>query len=144
MLLFFPLLSTRLRPPASPGGSGRSEGPRALSTEVNNVAFGRSRKTSNCKPGLLSLSGYAADAGWPPRTKHTVLCSHLRKHVSSADTWTHTLTKHKRTGCAVASCHQRVQTMCPHHPLASARDSFRDQRMSLRMSDRQNGPSRQQ
>ena len=30
MLLFFPLLSTRLRPPASPGGSGCSEGPRSF------------------------------------------------------------------------------------------------------------------
>lgn len=66
MLLFFSLLSTRLRPPSSPGGSGPSEGP-ALSLQRTMLLLAEA-KTSNCKPGLLSLSGDAADAGWPPHT----------------------------------------------------------------------------
>lgn len=66
MLLFFSLLSTGLRPPSSPGGSRPSEGP-ALSLKWTMLLLAKA-KTSNCKPGLLSLSGYAADAGWPPHT----------------------------------------------------------------------------
>lgn len=55
----------------SPGGSGPSEG-RALSLKW--IMFLAEAKTSNCKPGLLSLSGYATYAGWPPHT-NTEYCA---------------------------------------------------------------------
>lgn len=85
--------------------------------------FWAEAKTSNCKPGLLSLSGYVTYAGWPPHT-NTEYCTFIwgSKFFCCLQINTQ-MNKHpframrtQRAGCAVASCHQRVQTICPHHP----------------------------
>lgn len=105
----------------------------------NNVAFDRfkknktiiitQKKACNWKPPLLSLSGCAADAGWPPPAQtHSIVLSPEEARPSSQLQITakkeekkkcsHT-TLHRHTKgqvVAVASCHQRVQTMCPHRP----------------------------
>lgn len=148
MLLCFSLLSTRLRPPSSPGGSGPTEGP-ALSLKWTMLLLADA-KTSNCKPGLLSLSGYAADAGWPPHTN--IQCCALTwgstfSYCFRINTYMHRHTDtHTRTKDRLCCCILPPEGAdnVPPSPLASVWDSFRDQRLSPRMLDQQNEPTRQQ
>lgn len=52
--------------------------------------FWLKQKTSNCKPGLLSLSAYGDDTGWPPTQTYSIVLSpeetgyptHSEEHVS--------------------------------------------------------------
>lgn len=110
-------------------------------------------KPSNCNSGLLSLSGYASDAGWPPHTNiqycaltwGSTLLYCLQINTSDTHTpfvCTRILTQRGRLCCCILP--PEGADNVPPSPLASARDSFRDQRKSLRMLDRQNEPTRQQ
>lgn len=150
MLPFLSLLSTCLCPHSSPGGSAPSEGP-ALSPKWRMLLLADA-KPSNCKPVLLSLSGCAADARWPPHTQtYSFVLSPEETCRFAVSRLTH---RRINTLFVHADTHTKGRLWCcilppegadnvPLSPLALAQNSFRDQRIS-RPDVQQNKRTRRQ